>query len=44
MRAIAASGDLDAYWDHHIQLEHQRNHLSKFQTPPAPRHDLQLAA
>jgi len=44
MRAIAASGDLDAYWDHHIQLEHQRNHLSKFQAPPAPRHDLQLAA
>jgi hypothetical protein len=44
MRAIAASGDLDTYWDWHITQEHQRNHLSKFQNPPAPRHDLRLAA
>ncbi len=31
MRAINASGDLGAYWDYHIQQEHQRNHLSRFQ-------------
>jgi hypothetical protein len=38
LRAIAASGDTDAYWDYHIQQEHQRNHLSRY-------HDnLELAA
>ena len=31
MRAINASGDLGAYWDYHIQQEHQRNHLSRYQ-------------
>ena len=30
LRAIHASGDTDAYWDHHIQQEHQRNHLSRY--------------
>ena len=30
MRAIYASGDLDAYWDYHTQQEHQRNHLSRY--------------
>ena len=30
MRAINASGDLDAYWTYHIQQEHQRNHLSRY--------------
>ncbi len=30
LRAIAASGDTDTYWDHHIQQEHQRNHLSRY--------------
>jgi hypothetical protein len=30
MRAINASGDLDAYWDYHIRQEHQRNHLSRY--------------
>jgi hypothetical protein len=44
MRAIAASGDLATYWNWHIAQEHQRNHLSKFQNPPVPRHDLRLAA
>ena len=44
MRAIAASGDLAPYWDHHIRREHHRNHLSKLQNQP-PSHDtLQLAA
>jgi len=38
LRAIAASGDHDAYWDWHIQQERQRNHLSRY-------HDnLELAA
>ena len=30
LRAINASGDTDAYWDYHIQQEHQRNHLSRY--------------
>ena len=30
LRAINASGDLDAYWDYHIQQEHQHNHLSRY--------------
>ena len=35
MRAIHASGDTEAYWDHHIRAEHQRNHLSRYQDPAA---------
>jgi hypothetical protein len=31
LRAIAASGDTDAYWDWHISQERQRNHLSRYQ-------------
>jgi len=31
LRAIAASGDTDAYWDWHITQERQRNHLSHYQ-------------
>jgi len=31
LRAIAANGDIDAYWDWHISQEHQRNHLSRYQ-------------
>jgi hypothetical protein len=38
LRAIAASGDLDHYWNHHIAQERQRNYLSRYQ------HDHQLAA
>jgi hypothetical protein len=38
LRALAASGDTSAYWDYHINLEHQRNHLSRFSN------DLTLAA
>jgi hypothetical protein len=30
LRAIAASGELDTYWDYHIRQEHQRNHLSRY--------------
>ncbi len=38
LRALHASGDLDAYWDYHLRHEHQRNHLSRYQ------HGLELAA
>jgi hypothetical protein len=31
LRAINASGDTAAYWNYHIQQEHQRNHLSRYQ-------------
>jgi hypothetical protein len=31
LRAINASGDTDTYWDWHINQEHQRNHLSRYQ-------------
>jgi hypothetical protein len=31
LRAIAANGDTDAYWDWHISQEHHRNHLSRYQ-------------
>jgi len=44
MRAIAASGDLDPYWNWHITREQHRNHLSKLRNPPAPQHALELAA
>jgi hypothetical protein len=30
-RATAASGDTTAYWDWHIEQEHHRNHLSRYQ-------------
>jgi hypothetical protein len=40
LRAIAASGDTDAYWAWHITQEHQRNHLSRYQDPAS----LDLAA
>jgi hypothetical protein len=30
LRAIRANGDLNAYWNWHIQQEHQRNHLSRY--------------
>jgi hypothetical protein len=44
MRAIAASGDLPAYWNWHTTREHHRNHLSKLHDPPAPQHAPGLAA
>ncbi len=45
LRAIAASGDTDAYWAWHIAREHQRNHLSRYQDSPGPCKDgLGLAA
>jgi hypothetical protein len=35
LRAIAANGDLDAYWAWHIRQEHQRNHTSRYQAGQA---------
>ncbi len=35
LRAIRANGDLDAYWNHHISQEHQRNHASRYQNAQA---------
>jgi hypothetical protein len=31
LRAIRANGDLDTYWAYHIEQEHHRNHLSRYQ-------------
>ena len=31
LRVIHANGDHDAYWTWHIQQEHQRNRLSRYQ-------------
>ena len=31
LRTLHANGDLDAYWDWHIEQERQRNHLSRYQ-------------
>jgi hypothetical protein len=38
LRAVHANGDQDAYWQHHLRQEHQRNHLSRYP------HTLTLAA
>jgi hypothetical protein len=31
LRALLANGDFDTYWTHHLQQEHQRVHLSRYQ-------------
>jgi len=31
LRVIHANHDHDTYWNYHIQQEHQRNHLSRYQ-------------
>jgi hypothetical protein len=38
LRAVHANHDEDAYWDHHLRQEHQRNHLSRY------KDNLRLAA
>jgi hypothetical protein len=30
LRAVHANHDHDAYWHHHSQQEHRRNHLSRY--------------
>jgi hypothetical protein len=38
LRALKASGDFDAYWQFHLEQDHQRNHASRYQEglPPDP--------
>jgi hypothetical protein len=44
LRALRTNGDFDAYWQHHVAAEYQRNHASRYadeQVPsplPAKRH------
>jgi hypothetical protein len=33
LRAIRANADHDTYWTHHLNQEHQRNHLNRYQDP-----------
>jgi hypothetical protein len=49
LRAIASSGDFDAYWAFHEQAEWRRNHATRYanDTPPSvaiPRHSRNLRA
>jgi hypothetical protein len=46
LRAIKAGNELDAYWTYHLQQEHHRNHLSRYQTglQGLNQHRLSLAA
>jgi len=30
LRALRSSGDFDAYWDHHVAQEYQRNHVARY--------------
>jgi hypothetical protein len=39
LRAISASGGTSACRDRHIQQEHQRNHLSRYEDGPGPGKD-----
>jgi hypothetical protein len=36
LRALRSNGDFDAYWQHHMAAEHQRNHLSRYASHVAP--------
>jgi hypothetical protein len=31
LRALITNGDLDPYWTHHLQQEHQRTQTSRYQ-------------
>lgn len=48
LRAIKANGELDTYWAFHLQQEHHRNHLSRYQNGLDPtgsdQNNLKLAA
>jgi hypothetical protein len=35
LRSLRSSGDFDDYWRFHLEAEHQRNHRSRYATPPA---------
>ena len=36
LRALRANGDFNAYWEHHIKAEYQRNHASRYAANDAP--------
>ena len=36
LRALRANGDFNAYWEHHIKAEHQRNHASRYAANSVP--------
>ena len=36
LRALRASGDLDDYWDFHLEHEHERNHLARYADGAVP--------
>ncbi len=36
LRALRANGDFDAYWEHHIAAEYQRNHASRYNRNTVP--------
>jgi hypothetical protein len=36
LRSLRASGDLDAYWQHHEQRELQRNHAKRYANERIP--------
>ncbi len=36
IRSLRSSGDFDAYWKHHEQMEYERNHQAKYQDGKAP--------
>jgi hypothetical protein len=36
LRALRTNGDFDAYWQHHMTAEHERNHLSRYANHVAP--------
>jgi len=36
LRSLRASGDWDAYWRHHEQKEHERNHAARYANAAIP--------
>ena len=36
LRALRANGDFDAYWQHHLAAEYQRNHASRYDRNAVP--------
>jgi hypothetical protein len=36
LRALRASGDLEDYWDFHLEREHHRNHLARYADGEVP--------
>jgi len=37
LRSLLASGDFDAYWEFHLQQEHQRNHADHYIDGQVPK-------